>query len=491
MAARENQGLQIALILFVMITVVLAVTTYIYYRKSEEKVKEAQAAVKRETDARAEAEAHKNATEVLRAMLGASTKNAAEIKDAYDKLTASSVAVKEDIKKIDEKFKADMQMFAADFGGDKNYTTLPPYLLTVISDKSVAVADGLAREAGLRDERDKAVEGERAKTKVAEQLRDKALADKDTVKAEFDTDRTRFTTETAALSSTVQEKAKELKEKTDTFTKDLATKETQFQTVNKLKEELDAKLIGMREESFEVPDGKINWVNQRTNVVWVNLGSADGLRRQITFSVFGKDETNLKKADAKGSLEVTRIIDEHLAECRIVSSKNEDPLVPGDLVFSPVWHPGQTMRFALAGLIDYNNDGKSDRALVQSLIQMNGGVIDAEVGDDGKLSGKMSVDTRYLVVGKRPDEKSSKEALDAFSKMTSDAKLLGIEQIPVSKFLDFMGYKGEVNTVTLGKGASGDDFKAKNADGVIKKSMGPTAEFKNRTPPARGKDGAF
>ena len=40
MASRESQGLQIALILFVMVTVVLAVTTYLYFRKAEEKIRQ-------------------------------------------------------------------------------------------------------------------------------------------------------------------------------------------------------------------------------------------------------------------------------------------------------------------------------------------------------------------------------------------------------------------------------------------------------------------
>ncbi len=38
MASRESQGLQVALILFVMVTVVLAVTTYLYFRRAEENV---------------------------------------------------------------------------------------------------------------------------------------------------------------------------------------------------------------------------------------------------------------------------------------------------------------------------------------------------------------------------------------------------------------------------------------------------------------------
>ena len=38
-------------------------------------------------------------------------------------------------------------------------------------------------------------------------------------------------------------------------------------------------------ESFEVADGRISWVNQN-GTVWINLGTADSLRRQVTFSVF-------------------------------------------------------------------------------------------------------------------------------------------------------------------------------------------------------------
>mgnify|MGYP003520633522 CR=1 FL=1 len=36
MAARENTGLQAALIIFVMITIGLAISTYMYFRASEE-----------------------------------------------------------------------------------------------------------------------------------------------------------------------------------------------------------------------------------------------------------------------------------------------------------------------------------------------------------------------------------------------------------------------------------------------------------------------
>ena len=121
---------------------------------------------------------------------------------------------------------------------------------------------------------------------------------------------------------------------------------------------------------------------------------------------------------------------------------------------------------------------------------MNGGIIDAEVGDDGKSTGKLSVDTRYLIVGKPPSDKSTKDALDGYSKIQSEATRLGVEQISVSKLLDLMGYKGEVNSVSLTKGSSAKAIKPKNVD-EMKKSGGGSTEFKKRNAPERGKSGAY
>ena len=36
MASNENQGLQISLIVFVMLTIILSVTTFVFYRKFEQ-----------------------------------------------------------------------------------------------------------------------------------------------------------------------------------------------------------------------------------------------------------------------------------------------------------------------------------------------------------------------------------------------------------------------------------------------------------------------
>ena len=104
--------------------------------------------------------------------------------------------------------------------------------------------------------------------------------------------------------------------------------------------------------SFEVADGRISWVNQN-GTVWINLGSLDSLRRQVTFSVYDADQHDAEKATKKGSIEVTRILGEHMAEARITEDDPTNPILTGDQIYSQVWHRGKKLHFALTGLIDH------------------------------------------------------------------------------------------------------------------------------------------
>jgi len=64
----------------------------------------------------------------------------------------------------------------------------------------------------------------------------------------------------------------------------------------------------------------------------------------------------------------------------------------------------EIIRFAIAGLVDIDNDGKSDIDLIRRIIAVGGGVIDAELEIDGKLTGQLRQDTAYVIVGKLPDK---------------------------------------------------------------------------------------
>jgi hypothetical protein len=245
-----------------------------------------------------------------------------------------------------------------------------------------------------------------------------------------------------------------------------------------------------KEQFADLPRGKITWVDQRGRMVWLNVGTADGLRRQITFKVLAADETNLAEGKKKGSVEVTRLLDAHLAEARILDDDLSDPIMPGDQIFSKVWIPGRVEHFALAGFMDIDGDHESDRKRVRNLILVNNGVIDAEVGDDGKRIGEMTFNTRYLILGTRPTDKSASAELKSYSDILREAGELGIQKISLEQFLDNVGYQPEHQTVSLDATAQSGDFRVKPLGGSVpRQSNGP---FKARRPtPTAPKPSAY
>lgn len=196
----------------------------------------------------------------------------------------------------------------------------------------------------------------------------------------------------------------------------------------------------------EPPDGKVLSINQAASTVFIDLGSKDGLRRQTTFAVVPYDVKNALNMQPKGALEVVRVIDSHLAEARIIDDTLDNPIIPGDRIVSKIFNPGRPEHFAVVGLIDFNGDGRSDLQQLISLIRRNGGVVDAWVDDNGLRKGKFEDGTRFLIMGRPPDEKSEERVRESYKKMLKDAEKFPVGRIDVDIFLDYIGFRGRVRT---------------------------------------------
>jgi hypothetical protein len=481
MASRENQGLQIALILFVMITVALAVTTYVYWAKSEQKDTEAEKALAGQQQAANERDAAMFAVELLKHMIGKSKLTDPELEVIRQDLKNKNVPVKDEIAEIEKDFQTDIAVFDSSYTGERNYKTLPQYLVTTIRKQNQDLVEALDRERKLKLDNQAIVQRETGKTQQAEKGLATAVSDKDKVMSNMSALDKRLTGQNQTLATEVSKKNQEMKKQSDELNRTIKSLEQGMAQRDATIDDQKKKIAGSRQETFETPDGRIQYVNQRSGLVWIDLGSADGLPRSTTFSIYDKEESNVAKSQTKGSVEVTRIIDSHLSEARILDDDLSNPILQGDLVYSPTWQPGRPVRFALAGFIDIDGDGRSDQSLVRNLITMNGGIIDAEVGEDGRPQGTMTVDTRYLVLGQRPTEKNAPEVTAAYTTMIGRAQEVGVEQISVDKLLGMMGYVGKVGTVGMGDRAT--------SSGVTPPSTGST--FRERTPPPRGKSGAY
>jgi hypothetical protein len=479
MASRENQGLQIAVMIFFLLVVLLAVTTYVYFKISTDMQVELD---KLRTD-KAEVEKRSIAAldeiSELRKLMG--------FNPEADKLPLGTVDAPEP-DSILAIFKTDMEKYGQNIE-KKDYREIVSMLHDNLLAAQAAEAASKTKEIAASTQF-KAVES--TKDAQVEKFREdatKAGADLGVVTTTFNDAVAELDKSKGTLAAQLEDKRNQMDEEIAKITKERDALAVQVNKLAQLNKALTERhKDGASPTVSETPDGEVTWVNQRSRVVWINLGSDDRLDRQTVFSVFPVDTNDSPDLSRKkGSIEVISILDGRMAEARIVEDNVADPILPGDKIISPVWDRGRSEGFALAGFMDIDGDGRSDRNKIRELIKQNGGRIDAEVEDDGKLTGKIEITTRYIILGTPPNEKSLKpQLLENFSKITGDAQDLTVEKISVQKFVQQMGFRTEERTVPLGRGARPSDFTAKPVDGVNKRSTGNTSEsFKPRIPPKR------
>jgi len=451
--ARENQGLQIALIILVMLTIILGVTTFLFFREYKD--------------------ATLKATE--------SDKKAQETANANQNIMAENRQLRvfigfpdtEDMPTMEGRFTDDMEKYGANLAAEEQtYRNVLASIWSTVENKNIELA---AAKVEVQDWKDKYVVREASTDTKFQELTagyQKVGADFATKTRNIEAERARVTADQAALAQRLADARKQSAAKTSKLESDLQAVNENLADVEKVRDDLVNKLDEFKNETFTVPDGSIRWVNQGTKTAWIDLGRADGLTRQISFAVYPADTTDLSGGGKKASIEVVQITGEHQAEARIIQDSITDPIMPGDKIHTPIWTPGEKKRFAIAGFIDINGDGRSDQQQLINLITMNGGVIDCQTDPSGKMIGQMSYNTRYLVLGDRPTASGQQGVIAGYSRMMDDAKKFNVKTIPVAELLQQMGWKKQGGAVTFGRGSNPDDFKPRTPPGRTTMSRG-------------------
>lgn len=231
--------------------------------------------------------------------------------------------------------------------------------------------------------------------------------------------------------------------------------------IDKLREIID----NLEKLSFESADGLITGVQHSSGRVLINLGEADFLKSRTTFSVYSKENPGVGRGpeDIKGKIEVTQILGPHLAEAKVIDEDLNRPILQGDLVYTPAWSPGVVEKVSLIGLIDLDGDGRSDREQLHQYLTSVGCVIDNEVDDEGHRvpeNGKITVETRFLVKGKIPDMDHAltekEQALvrmmhEQQTQMEKEARINGVRVIKLSDFLSYIGFEAKRRTFLTGQ----------------------------------------
>lgn len=465
MASSENQGLQIALIIFVMLTILLSVTTFMFFREYQE------------------------AYDSSVADKTAATKASQDLRKTIEELEAVKEVVgvgrQVPLSEVRQTLEDDMKKFATTAPDESKF--YHPALEFVAKTLDERTAELVAARVTIQQERDEREKVEAAKQKQVAEAEDnarKVSEDLVAAKKEFDDERKRMLDDNEDLK-------RQLKEKGDAVTELADEKKKQEDAFASEKKKLEMRNADLAEKNLEldptsdtdVADGKIVWVDQRSRSAYINVGQSDGLRRQTMFSVVAGDENVGRDQKTKGRLEVTEILGPHFAEARIIEDRMTDPLVEGDKIYTPLWQPGRTEGFGIIGFIDLDKDGSDDRQMVRDLIRMSGGHVDAEDTKEGKQVGTLSINTRYLVEGEPPVGDAAEKA---YTKMQFDARQIGVRLIPVAKFLDMVGWKNQKQTLLFGRRGNANDVPPEQRDGGPRQSTGSVGGgFKVRRPLGR------
>ncbi|MCR5162540.1 MAG: hypothetical protein K6C40_00830 [Thermoguttaceae bacterium] len=502
---RKNQALSIALILFVIIACVLGGTTYYFKKNADELLIAKDQAVSVLPGKDAKIEELSNEIQVLKSYLGTEDELSA-ITQKYNenmKIVArdgnaapvGDLSPKDDDEKPEgedgeneggedgEKADGDKDAPRIDDGAAKpNYQTVIAYLNEKIKDQNALSAkiEELNTEiTTLKEQVEKA--REEGKKLGEDMVKEQYEANIQNLEKQI-ADRERTIDETK-VRFREQKKAKETEQKK---VRRLEGEKKDLQKKNQESSEKIEKLEEIRRESKLPPAeskmGELVYVDPLGKQGNINLGKKDFLTRGITFSVY--EPNNMTEYGMKGTIEVLSVTDDREAEVIIYNNDESDPIKVGDVIYTPTWAPGFEEHFAIAGFVDIDGDNSSDLEEIIRLIRQNGGVVDAWQKVDGKQEGKITSETSWLVLGRKPDEKSSQASLTTYTNMTRAADEYGTKVQQVKDLLRKMGYRPPADTTnfevrptigTKGRSSTG------NVSGLYSKE--PDENVPKRKPP--------
>lgn len=341
--------------------------------------------------------------------------------------------------------------------------------------EALAKADKLKKALEIeRDGFKKQYEQQLAEVRKVEKAKEEAIKAKDEDISRLETARQQLQTQLDTAIAQHKEAMEKLQKDLDNAKDTIA-----------LKQKIIDNLLNV---SFERPDGEIVSVDRRTGLVWIDLGTEDRLPDRMTFSVYSQQNhgiardsdrykklANLMEVDAqnpasrkkvagmasrsedtrhdiKGSIEVTRIIQPHLAEAHILKDDPYHPIRAGDPIYTPLWSPGVQESFAFAGVMDLDGDGKDDSSLLHRIVRAAGAKIVAYTNDKGQIEGSpITNEVKFLVVGDVPDPQKvppaspesqiRKARSTSMATMRKQADQSGVRIVRLTDFLSYLGYK--------------------------------------------------
>ena len=417
--------------------------------------------------------------QLVRGMLGSEQFTAAEFED----LKVQTVADPK-VEEMQNLFIQDMQLFGPNVPAqDRNYSKLVAYLLQQLRERNQQVDIASTRQDDLIAENKAVLKRE---TEAAQKEKDRA----NELEKQLAAERSDFTTKIEASVKTNDEVNKQLQTSNAAhaaekgkLTGQIVSLQSESSELRTRNSQLAEKINMLEGEEFQAPQGKITGVSLDGRTAYVNLGRRDNLQTGVKFGIITPDQVKMSTAVPKAQIEIIEV-SETQSRARVVSDNNSEPIVRGDLIYSPAWQSGRVVHFALLGKMDINDDGADDREIVKDLIRQSGGEIDEELTAEGKSFGKMNYDTKYMVRGEKFDPNSQAQAgefASKFADMEKRAAGMGVNEINLDKLLTWLRSSSEDSSIPFGAATRASDFQVRDSK-YLRDSGNPVSDVYQNPP---------
>jgi len=484
--SKNFQSFTIALIVFVMLTFVLAVTTYLFFKKADEAQKVADAKQKEASDANSKRlEAEKNRLELVKDVLGfpedwnnetIKTRKREVIDDVYGKYLKQPT--------YDAEQSEDGLAGWLSSSIEKHYEAMSR--LQEEKDRFAAEKKALAEKhdaemkklaESRKDAQDKLDELQKQKTDYEKENTDqknKLVAEKSA--AEERAKRLRLLGEEIAKGKPYlsPERAKNWpadaaagggdkgadeagsnERRVALMLDEMRDRERTIVRLNQIIAQLrvadpalQATVLAATPKDDRVDgfDGRILSVNELDRTVLISVGRTTGLRTGLKFYVYNPTDPKPQLGSKKAVVEVVAIESDSLVRCRVRQDSVSDPIIPGDVVATSLWSPGTPLEVVIVGLTQFGGDAESDRKRLEQLVERIGGTVAESVTPsttlvvDAGVPQVKGVDAEGQVASRKFWNAKQKE--NRVRQMDA-AKQLGIKVMAIDPFLDLMGLQVE------------------------------------------------
>jgi hypothetical protein len=461
----SKQGLVITLVFFILATIGLGVATYYGFAEQENLTKAAKEAKDKEATANKERDWYKYQALAYRAYMG-------KLPNAKDQEFLVSVKRQAAGAQGSEADRAEVTALMKELDDKTGWQSDPQgKLLTNLPKASlVDVENGLKTRIGQlqaevvkeREQRGRAEAAEKSLKDEVEALKATHTEELAKLNKRAKDDRGGDEAKIAALTADLKTNSehyvsdlKKLEAERKRLQDEVARKDEEIRNQRAVIARSDAKVARAERKVSDAPtDHRIVLMDRTGQLPYINVGSADGAKPQLTFSIHAIGPDGRPQEQSKGSLEIVKVVEAHLSQARITETKdaNRDPILKGDVLFNPTWDPTLRKRVAVVGIIDLTGDGRDNSVEFIRQLERQGVVVDAylDIKDNMTIKGKgMTVQTDYLIVGeglefgegRERDAEFRKKIEQKINEMQKEAVRNGVEIIPFRKYMEQSGFR--------------------------------------------------